>query len=226
MGSWPVIIPPSPGVLCAYGDATTQLRSESSRTLIRRFSETSLEEVVAILKELTLAAQGEIIREGVVESDHAVEYQIDLRYHGQGFEVPISVTVEELLHDGLDVAASRFDGEHLRLFTFALEAEHEIVNLRATVTAVTRPLEVIKLPRGDGDPSQAFISTTKLWTGERLEEGSLYDRAQLEAGDTLLGPAIVSEMDSTTLILPNHRGEIDEFGCIIIRPVSNTKEME
>ena len=40
LGCWPVIVPPSPGVLCAYGDATTRTRDEASRSLMRRFSET------------------------------------------------------------------------------------------------------------------------------------------------------------------------------------------
>ena len=226
MGSWPVIIPPSPGVLCAYGDATTELRSESSRTLIRRFSETSLEEVVGILAELTHDAGIEISREGVDEAHRNVLYEIDLRYHGQGFEVPISITLDELKEHGLALAAARFDAEHERLFTFALDSEHEIVNLRSTITAVSTRLDAIKLAQGDGDPAQAFVSTTTLWTGEGMEEGKLYDRTKLEAGDVIIGPAIVSEMDSTTLLLPKHVGTIDEYGCIIIQPANNTQETE
>ncbi|MGC8466188.1 MAG: hydantoinase/oxoprolinase family protein, partial [Acidimicrobiales bacterium] len=226
MGSWPVIIPPSPGVLCAYGDATTELRSESSRTLIRRFSETSLEEVVGILAELTHDAGIEISREGVDEAHRNVLYEIDLRYHGQGFEVPISITLDELKEHGLALAAARFDAEHERLFTFALDSEHEIVNLRSTITAVSTRLDAIKLAGGDGDPAQAFVSTTTLWTGEEMEEGKLYDRTKLEAGDVIVGPAIVSEMDSTTLLLPKHVGTIDEYGCIIIQPTNNTQETE
>jgi N-methylhydantoinase A/oxoprolinase/acetone carboxylase beta subunit len=69
MGSWPVIIPPSPGVLCAYGDATTRVRNDSARTFIRRFSETSDGEVAATLRELAAEAAhalaGETRRSGI-----------------------------------------------------------------------------------------------------------------------------------------------------------------
>src|SRR3954452_1255897 len=95
LGSWPVIVPPSPGVLCAYGDATTSLRDESARTFIRRFSETSNAEVRGALAELAADAQGRLDAEGVSREDQTVTFQVDVRYHGQGFEVPVDVKVDQ-----------------------------------------------------------------------------------------------------------------------------------
>src|SRR4051812_36665524 len=83
-GAWPVIIPPSPGVLCAYGDATTSLRDEAARTYIRRFSELTDAELHGILTELAETAARTLEAEGVPRADHTVSYQVDLRYHGQG----------------------------------------------------------------------------------------------------------------------------------------------
>ena len=111
LGSWPVIVPPSPGVLCAYGDATTSLRDESARTFIRRFSETDDAEVAAALAELAAEAQGRLDAEGVAREDQTVTYSVDVRYHGQGFEVPVPVTQDDLAAGGLAKVGATFDAE-------------------------------------------------------------------------------------------------------------------
>ena len=114
MGSWPVIIPPSPGVLCAYGDATTSLREEAARTYIRRFSDTSDLEVGKALEELAAEAQASLDAEGVERSDQTITYQVDVRYHGQGFEVPVDVDPTQFdgAGGGLAAVGSTFDAEH------------------------------------------------------------------------------------------------------------------
>src|SRR6201991_181256 len=89
-GAWPVIIPPSPGVLCAYGDATTSLREEAARTYIRRFSDLTDDELAA---GLAAHAQSRLDAEGVARADQEVSYQVDVRFHGQGFEVPVEATL-------------------------------------------------------------------------------------------------------------------------------------
>ena len=61
----------------------------------------------------------------------ATAFEIDVRYHGQAFEVPMHVTLESLKDGGLTRLAAAFDDEHRRLFTFNMDAEHELVNLRA-----------------------------------------------------------------------------------------------
>src|SRR4029078_11070843 len=85
LGSWPVIVPPSPRCLGECGDATTSLRDESARTFIRRFSETSDDEVRSALAELAEEARGRLDAEGVARADQSESYQVDVPSHGQGF---------------------------------------------------------------------------------------------------------------------------------------------
>jgi N-methylhydantoinase A len=221
LGSWPVIVPPSPGVLCAYGDATTSLRNESARTFIRRFGETSDGEVRAALAELAADAQTQLDDEGVPREDQTVSYSVDVRYHGQGFEVPVAVSLEEFDSHGLQHVGETFDTEHTRLFTFALEAEHELVNLRAVVTGKPPTISAPELPVGDADPSAARTGDTRVYVDGGWADAGLYDRARLAAGNVVTGPAVITEMDSTTLVLPGHAGTVDAVGSILIRPVGN-----
>ncbi|RAY12629.1 hydantoinase/oxoprolinase family protein [Actinomadura craniellae] len=223
-GAWPVIIPPSPGVLCAYGDATTSLRDEAARTYIRRFSELTDAELHGILTELAETAAATLEAEGVPRADHTVTFQVDLRYHGQGFEIPVPVDIGtfDLAADGqgsgLAALGKVFDAEHERLFSFLLGNEHELVSARAAVSGPRPNVQAARLPEGDGDPAAAATGTTLLYVDGAETETRVYDRTLLRAGDVIPGPAIVTEMDSTTLVLPGHAATVHVGGSLLIRP--------
>jgi N-methylhydantoinase A len=218
MGSWPVIIPPGPGVLCAYGDATTRLRNEASRTFIRKFSATSNEELRIELGKLAASALSALAEDKATSEGSEVTYQLDLRYRGQG----LSLTVDVSLAEGEDVLKSigtQFDLMHEQLFTFSLPAEKEIVNLRSIALGKEARVEVRSMAV---DPN--FVNeregTQKIFTEGRWWEASIYERSKIGQGTVIKGPAIVTEMDSTTMILPDHMGRVDSFGNILITPIT------
>lgn len=218
MNCWPVIIPPGPGVLCAYGDATTRLRNEASRTLIKRFSETSGKEISEILEELAELAAEPLDAENIPREDQTTFFQVDLRYHGQGLLLTVDLDVASLRKNGLDEIGIPFDEIHTQIFTFALDAEKEIVNLRAIVQGKAALVNAEKINRGADDSSAAVIAQETVYIEGTEQSANIYDRSRLLAGNRIRGPAIITEMDSTSLILPDHTAEIDDFGNIIIRP--------
>ncbi|HWA60647.1 MAG TPA: hydantoinase/oxoprolinase family protein [Caulobacteraceae bacterium] len=219
MGSWPVVSPVSPGVLCALGDATTPMRAETARSLSKRRSQTTESEVAGLLREMSAQIRAELEADGVSPADIRTVFEVDVRYHGQAFEVPMPVSLDGFEAGGLSRLAEAFDEEHRRLFTFNMDAEHEFVNLRAV--AIGRVLDIPPLPieRGDGDPSRARLRDHEIWVEGGLKPAVIYDRSRLRAGDVIPGPAIVVEMDSTTLVLPDCQAEVDAFGNILITPV-------
>ena len=216
--SWPVIIPPSPGVLCAYGDATTRVRNEAARTFVRRFGSTSDGEIAGLLQALATQAGAALDAEGVPRSERQVLCQVDVRYAGQGFELPIAVDLATFGEGGLVRLATAFDTTHERLFTFALQVEREIVNLRAVVQGEAARVETPRLEPGGADASAAVLQGTRLWVDRQEVDALVYDRARLRAGNRIPGPAIVTEMDSTTLILPDHHAMVHESGSLLIQP--------
>ncbi len=218
MGSWPVIIPPAPGVLCAYGDATTRLRDEASRTFIRRVSETSDAEVIALLEDLAALASRSLVDEGVPLSEHSVSYQIDVRYRGQGMRLTLPTAPATLAADGLAGITRQFDQLHAQLYTFALEAPHELVNLRAVVEGPPTKVQAEVMAEAGPDASAAVIDEVRVFVDDAWHDARLYDRTRLQFGHQLAGPAIVSQMDTTTVILPGHTGCVDRVGNILIRP--------
>ena len=219
MESWPAIVPPSPGILCAYGDATTALRNEASRTFVRRFADTSDGEVRSLFAELAEQAARTLDEEQVPRGQQSLSYEVDCRYHGQGLQIPIAVDIDRYAREGLAAIARAFDREHEKLFTFALGEGHELVNLRAVAEGATTDLEPMRVaPAAGADPAAAAIAETAIWVDGGDSTATVYDRGRLAAGHKVDGPAIVSEMDSTTLVLPGHVGEVDGWGNIVIRP--------
>jgi len=219
MGSWPVVSPVPPGVLCALGDATTRMRTETARSYSKRRSVATDAEVLSLFEEMTEQTRGELLADGLSADEIALSYEIDVRYHGQAFEVPMTVSLEGFGDGGLARLAAAFDEEHRRLFTFNMDAEHEFVNLRAVAMGREQEIPALKIEQGDGDPNAAKLRDHQVWVDGGFRDAVIYDRKHLRAGDRIPGPAIVVEMDSTTLVLPDHLAVVDDYGTILINPV-------
>ena len=216
MGSWPAISPVSPGVLCALGDATTRMRTETARSFSRLAKDTQADELIAILDEMAAQTHGELRGDGVPASEISSEFEVDVRYAGQAFEVPLTITPLVLRRDGIQGILKRFNEEHLRLFTFNMDTPHEIVNLRAVALGKALDLPAVELPKGDDNPAAAKMRDHTLWMDGKAQAAVIYDRAKLRQGDVIAGPAIVVEMDATTLIETGCVATVDRVGNILI----------
>lgn len=219
-GSWPVIIPPAPGVLCAYGDATTRMRAEKARSLSSRLDTAAPGELMTMLEEMAGEVSRELVEQDVPKAEQEVQFEAGVRYQGQGFEVVLPFALDGFVDGGLARLAEAFHAEHEKLFTFRLEAPIELVNLRVTVLGKAANVRASEIDGGNGDPGGAKTGTTTVWMDGMEKQAVLYDRAKLRAGDRIAGPAIITEMDSTTLILSDHVAEIDHLGNILINPAA------
>jgi N-methylhydantoinase A len=219
MGSFPVIVPPAPGLLCAIGDLVADFRDEFAQTYIRLVSEASGDEVAEILEALGGHAKDWLTGEGIAEDSQRIAYTADMRYHRQGYEIPVALEPAEVRSGGLGDLEERFNALHEQLYGFRMPGTaSEIVNLRAVgYGAVPKP----ELPTGDlgsPDASAAVVDEHDVvFDGERVPT-KIYDRSKLQPGALLTGPAIVTEFDSTTVVLPGYRAEVDASFNILITP--------
>src|SRR4249919_2733683 len=116
MGSYPVIVPPAPGLLCAIGDLVADFRDEFAQTHIRLVSEASGEEVADILDALGSRAKAWLDGEGIGGGAQRLSYVADMRYHRQGYEIPVSLEPDEVRSDGLGGLEERFNALHEQLY--------------------------------------------------------------------------------------------------------------
>ena len=219
MGSFPVIVPPSPGLLCATGDLVADFRQEFARTLIRTSDQTSAEEVQAILAELEAEAVHWLQREGITQEHQVVTYNADMRYYRQGYEIPVEFQRQDIEGAGLNPLVEQFSQLHEQYYGFRMDTGVEIVNLRAiAVGKMTDPT----LPEGelseDESAEQAAIDSQQVYVEGLWQSTTIYDRSRLQPGNKIQGPAIITEFDSTTVVLPGYYANVDRFFNLLIFP--------
>jgi N-methylhydantoinase A len=212
MGSFPVIVPPSPGLLCALGDLVADFRNEFAQTLIRLTGDAGAEEVGGILDELERRAREWMDAESIPAAEQSVGFVADMRYHGQGYEIPVGMGRD------IGVLDERFNALHERLYGFRMpDTPSEIVNLRAIGTGARPSPDLPEGEPADGDAPEPAEAGEILFEGERRHT-PIYERAGLRPGHRLRGPAIVTEFDSTTVVLPGYSAAVDNHFNILIAP--------
>jgi N-methylhydantoinase A len=221
MGSFPVLVPPAPGLLCAIGDLVADFRDEFAQTYIRLLSEADSEDVAQILDGLGDRAEGWLESEGIASEARSITYTADMRYHGQGYEIPVSIDPAEIRSGGVGDLEERFNGLHEQLYGFRMPGTAaEIVNLRAVgFGGVPKPELPVGEP-GGADASAAVVETHQVWFDGEQHETTIVDRAKLRPQMRFDGPAIVTEFDSTTVVLPGYAAEVDVNFNILITPTS------
>jgi len=194
------------GVLCADGLLAADLKAEFSRTLPKAGA-VDIEMARKIFAELTAQADDWLTAEKVAPQDRQQSKVAMLRYHGQGGEVLI-----QWVDDAAGVEAA-FAAAHKGLYGFTLDSAVELVTLRVEaigrMPAPPRPM----LARGSGaKPRDRF----PVHLDSSVTDVPLYDRTALGAGDTISGPAIISQLDATTVVLPGWTGEVHPSGAILL----------
>jgi len=218
LGCAPVIVPQEAGVLSALGFVASDVKNEFSQTFIRMTEDATPEEIRARLEALAGQAARWLAGERVPEADRRVGFSVDMRYHRQGYEIPIELSAQELDSLTMEGLAERFGQVHHQYYGFGLDGGAEVVNLRA-VAAGTLPVPHVE-PEDPGlpDPSAARRGTQIVHADDRRREVPSYDRDQLRAGMVLRGYAIVEQYDSTTVVLPGYVATVDPWHQLLIRP--------
>ena len=218
--AWPVIIPPGPGVLCAYGDATTQVQDEAARTYLTMASDLSDAQLTSDLHELQMRAGEALLKDNIPAKEHEITYQADLRYAGQAFQITIDFTEAELKEKGVALLTDQFDAEHEQLFTFKLDDGHEILMIRAVAKARAKSIAERQIGETGMSLEQCKIIASRFYYEGDWHDANIYDRNKLNTGLKVPGPAIVGEMDSTTVVLPGFVAEVDAVGNLLINPAN------
>ncbi|MEM1413064.1 MAG: hydantoinase/oxoprolinase family protein, partial [Pseudomonadota bacterium] len=107
---------------------------------------------------------------------------------------------------------------------FALGEEHELVMIRAIVRARARAIAQEAIGQADATLEHAKVHDSRFYFEGEWYEAAIYDRAVLHAGMVVPGPAIIVEMDSTTLVLPGCEAEVDAIGNLLINPTGGAPQ--
>ena len=214
------LIPMSPGTASAMGLLVTDIEHDYSVSLIRRADQ--LDAAAAEESFAQLRAQGEtaLRRDSIPGEEMTFLYQADMRYVGQSYELTVPVPRGDLSLAGLAAVLGSFHETHERTYGFQADDEPvEFVALRLNaVGRISRP-RMRESSAAGRDADQALGSTRPAYFAESggFVDCSIYDRYRLPPGSVVHGPAIVEEIDSTTVIHPGYCAEVDRFGNLYLR---------
>jgi N-methylhydantoinase A/oxoprolinase/acetone carboxylase beta subunit len=213
-----VIVPEAPGVLAAFGLLSASIEHHHARTLQAPTDVIDLAAVNRCLAELDALGRGRMKSEGVPAGDVRVVYSADMRYVGQAYEleVPLGVPVAP---EQMPAVLTAFHAVHERVYGYArMQQPVEFVNFRAVHTYPLPRPALRPTARVSGALADARIGERRAWFAPAgFVATSIYDRARLPIGARVVGPAIVEQMDTTTVLPPSHEAVVDESGNLRLR---------
>jgi N-methylhydantoinase A len=218
--SWPVLIPPTPGVLSALGFLHSDIRNEFSQTLIQTLDKIDHSRIKGALLSLDARAREWLTAEGIPSDRQRVDYEVDVRYYRQGYEFPIPVDPSRFdTQVGIEKLVADFKEVHERNYGFNIDSLIEIVNIRAIGIGAVRKVELPRFDSDGTDPGHAQIEQHKIHYQGQFRDAPIYARLKLRPGNIVRGPAVVTQTDTTTVIFPHHYGQVDPYLNILIRPI-------
>jgi N-methylhydantoinase A len=218
LGVEKVLVPPTPGLNSAVGLLATDLKHETVRTLMKEAQATEPSELAAVFEEMEAATCALLREEGVAPADIRIVREIAMSYVGQSFQ--LKVPVPQPIDAGVaQLMTERFHARHAEAYGFANEREPtQFVNLRLIgIGRVERPT-VRELAPATGSVARAQKGRRPVYFSEAggMVACDVYERDRLLAGDAFTGPAIVEQMDSTTVVPPGARVAVERHGSLAI----------
>ena len=211
-----VMVPPGPGLLCALGLLVADVRSDFSLTRLAQLNDLGCAGINATFAEVERRALEWFDREGVEPDERTVHRAIDMRYVGQSHEITVAVQGREFSDPDLATLTTAFRQEHERVYGYAPDAPVQLVTFRVTALARVTAPPVAGAGGGGarGDLRAAHRTNRQVHFAELggFVECPIYDRELIPSGADLEGPAILEQMDSTTVVLPGQVARSDEQG--------------
>jgi N-methylhydantoinase A len=220
MGIGTILIPPAPGVLSALGLLVSNLKAEFTRTSLQRAGAIDLSRLGAVFIALNEDAINWLDLEAVPAAARRVTWYASLRYQHQGFELVVPWAGTDVTEASFAGTIAAFHRLHEQLYTFAQEdTPVEIVTLRVDAEGAFAPPSLPALSPG-GRPDDAITGEISIASENGPLRARVYDRTCLGVGDRIAGPAVLTQLDATTLLLPGQTAEVHELGSLIVRETS------
>jgi len=216
MGMAEVVVPEAPGVLAAFGLLAAAIEHHHARTLPAPTDSADLGAINGCLAELDAAGRARMDEEGVPAPAVRVAYAADMRYVGQAYELEVPLPAP-VTADGVPAVVGAFHAVHERVYGYARAQQPvEFVNFRAVHTYPLPRPAVTPAARATGALAEAQIAERPAYFG-RFVPTAIYERARLPLGARLAGPAIVEQIDTTTVIPPGVTALVDPAGNLRMR---------
>ncbi|MEO9459594.1 MAG: hydantoinase/oxoprolinase family protein [Lentilitoribacter sp.] len=209
-----LLVPPGAGVGSAIGFLRAPFSFEANRSVYMKLSDFDDKLIQSLLKDLKTEATG-FVRSCDADAEILSDYKVYMRYTGQGWEIPISLTQEQATQPNAQTFQKLFEDDYTNLFGRPVHGMDIEITVWA-VNATTQPEEVERIKEATNSEPSPISGTRDIFDpalGERVE-ASIIQRDEMQTGATATGPCAITE-DETTIIIPSSRKAIRQpDGCI------------
>ena len=218
LGLSTIIVPPGPGLLCALGLLVADARRDFSRTRIVPLKDGGETTIGNAAQDLSAQAERWYAEENIAPAVRVLDWAADLRYLGQSHEITLPMALGPTDKDVIADLAEAFRKEHSRLHGYAADAPVELVTMRLTARAsVSRPPLEVEAPRAR-DLAGAMLGSRQVhFPGVGFVKCPIYDRDGIPEGVASAGPAVIEQMDTTTIVFPGQEFERDRTGNLVLQ---------
>lgn len=220
LGMRTIVVPEVPGAQSALGLLMTDVRTDFMRTHITTVSSESVDALLAGFAPLERQADAWFAHEGIEDAHRGVVRRLELRYAGQNFELAVDVPEGAVDADLIARIVEEFHVAHERVYGYrSPDARVEAVTFRLEASGQAAHVELREDALIGEDPSAAVVGTrnTCFDPAEGYTPIPVYDRSLLVPGNRISGPAIVEQMDTTTVLLPGDECTVDTLRNLVIR---------
>jgi N-methylhydantoinase A/oxoprolinase/acetone carboxylase beta subunit len=215
LGMQTVIVPRNAGVLSAFGLLVADPIKDYAKSLMKTDAEVGLSRIESEFRALEAKSVRGMAEDGFAPGDVILERSLDCRYLGQSYEIEVpyrgAPTPSQAFLEG-------FHSRHKRFYSYRHDSRPvEIVNLRVRAVAVTPKIPLAREPRARSLDPKALVKRQKIHSGRSVRDGAVYDRSRLRPGNSVAGPALVIDPESTAFLPPGYRARVDALHNLIIR---------
>jgi N-methylhydantoinase A len=207
-----VIIPPAPGAFSALGLVASDFKRDYSRTLYADLASIDARRVAGVIEGMEQSGRDMLRVARVPAERQALLRHADVRYRRQAYELTVPIADGAITQATLHELTEAFHARHEQTYGHANRAEHvQLVNLR--LTALGRSPDLVLAQHGD--QAKARLRTRDVWfAGIGFTPTQVRWRDGVISGTEITGPAIIEAMDSTIVVPPGWRAQVDELGYV------------
>jgi N-methylhydantoinase A len=214
-----ILVPRNPGILCAMGLLLTDLRADFATTRLMTLGRSAMPAMEDAFRQLRAEADAWFEGEAIAPGSQKITRTVDMRYAGQNYELPVNLPDGPVTPASLDHLAEGFAEAHRRMYGFVAEGDAvQLVTFRIEAAGLVRKARFQPQAEAGPDASAAITGRRDLWLPEAggFVSCPVYDRERLQAGNRIAGPAIVEQMDTTTIVLPAMVAVVEPYMNLIL----------
>jgi N-methylhydantoinase A len=211
-----VLIPAGAGVGSAMGCIVADFRHDYTQTHIGKSRELPLPQLQKLFQQLERKAVAQMKKEGLPPDQTVLLRSLDMRYAGQGYELEVAVPAGPITSETIPQVESSFRAAYRKAYGYEPEDPTEVVTFRVVAVGNLPQLELPAQQSSGKDGSHAIKGIRPVYFDGHYQETTIYDGHKLQSGNSLSGPAVIEQRESTTVVLPGQQAVKRGQGEVLI----------